>query len=334
MTHHTHDPNQSTRRESTMNTFTRSFAVLLWVLFIWLGCTGSAHGAETATCLEAVDGDSLRIETEDGPITIRLWGIDAPELGQEWGKEAKDNLDAKARGHIVEVDARFASKDELVAVVTLDGLDLARHQLESGFAWLTESEETSEEYAITVMMARSRQVGIWVDPIDDLTHPEEWRRANSERPTPRPTPTPLPSLSDIANSVELADEGGDGKVTIGGIPTRQVYQREIYALQSAMSSLRYKASSIAYYEKELVDECSGTDPESADGSYWSEESQSWESEKPSTESPSCRRYRSKIRSLAKEIKEGKQKAINQALRFGIRESEINSIVRKYGMESY
>ena len=48
--------------------------------------------AETfpARVVEVVDGDTLRVmRTEGGTIKVRLFGIDCPEKGQRYGKEAR-----------------------------------------------------------------------------------------------------------------------------------------------------------------------------------------------------------------------------------------------------
>ncbi len=49
--------------------------------------------------MQVVDGDTLDVEHEDGTVNkIRLANIDAPELAQEGGQEAKDALESLVQG--------------------------------------------------------------------------------------------------------------------------------------------------------------------------------------------------------------------------------------------
>ena len=47
----------------------------------------------TGTVIRIVDGDTLRINIEGFEMPVRLWGIDAPEMTQSNGPEAKRNLE-------------------------------------------------------------------------------------------------------------------------------------------------------------------------------------------------------------------------------------------------
>ncbi len=52
------------------------------------------------------DGDTVKAIAKKGeePFKIRLHGIDAPELGQDYGQESKDALAALVEGKIIYVD--------------------------------------------------------------------------------------------------------------------------------------------------------------------------------------------------------------------------------------
>ena len=77
----------------------RFLSVLFLFLFLpfqalsWPGVVLSVH-----------DGDTLRVRNEQGRvINIRLWGVDAPELGQPYGKASRNFLRKLAQGKRVEV---------------------------------------------------------------------------------------------------------------------------------------------------------------------------------------------------------------------------------------
>lgn len=63
---------------------------LISVAVLLLLASPPAAAADDATCIRAIDGDSLVVKIAGGDVLkIRLIGVDAPEHGQEWGQEAK-----------------------------------------------------------------------------------------------------------------------------------------------------------------------------------------------------------------------------------------------------
>ena len=68
--------------------------------FAWQGTVISVH-----------DGDSMRVQRADGAVvTIRIYGIDCPEIGQPYGKEARDLTRGLLLGKTVEVTPAQKSK--------------------------------------------------------------------------------------------------------------------------------------------------------------------------------------------------------------------------------
>ncbi|SFO02944.1 nuclease homologue [Roseovarius lutimaris] len=79
-----------------------------------------------------VDGDTIRI----GKVSLRLAGIDAPELEHPWGKKAKWELVSLCKGQIItaEIEPEL-SYDRLVATCFLpDGRDLSAEMVRMGMA--------------------------------------------------------------------------------------------------------------------------------------------------------------------------------------------------------
>ncbi len=89
---------------------------------------------------EVLDGDTVAISnTQNQRILIRLVGIDAPELGQEFGKESRNNLAEKIDGKKVRIafEPRGTPDEEgrILAKIFLDERDIAAEQVRDGFAW-------------------------------------------------------------------------------------------------------------------------------------------------------------------------------------------------------
>ena len=79
-----------------------------------------------------VDGDTIRI----GKVSLRLAGIDAPELEHPWGKKAKWELVQLCKGEIITAEIeQDMSYDRVVATCYLpDGRDLSAEMVERGLA--------------------------------------------------------------------------------------------------------------------------------------------------------------------------------------------------------
>ena len=43
----------------------------------------------TGTILRVIDGDTFVFQTNEGSLTVRMFGIDAPEKSQAFGQESK-----------------------------------------------------------------------------------------------------------------------------------------------------------------------------------------------------------------------------------------------------
>ncbi|MCB2036778.1 MAG: thermonuclease family protein [Burkholderiaceae bacterium] len=93
-----------------------------------------------ARVLYVVDGDSLWVRPEGGGVRarLRLEGIDAPEICQDQGPEARAALQALALGRRVRVTVRTYDRygRAIASVVRLDGeVDLAGRMVAGGQAW-------------------------------------------------------------------------------------------------------------------------------------------------------------------------------------------------------
>ncbi|NLC24743.1 MAG: hypothetical protein GX776_09825 [Oxalobacter sp.] len=52
--------------------------------------TVSAAHAWTGMVVRVSDGDSITVRTDDGVShKLRLYGVDSPEINQDWGKQAR-----------------------------------------------------------------------------------------------------------------------------------------------------------------------------------------------------------------------------------------------------
>lgn len=123
----------------------------------------------TAKCIKVIDGDTLVVRCDRREMTVELAGVDAPEIGQPWGKEVRSFVRDLVQGHEVTVEV---TADGSLARVTVDGLDVAHLLAERGLAWATDDGELADLAA----KARSAPCGLWLDR--EPVPPWEFRKAN------------------------------------------------------------------------------------------------------------------------------------------------------------
>jgi endonuclease YncB( thermonuclease family) len=125
-----------------------------------------------------VDGDTLELRGE----RIRLFGVDAPELGQPWwddggreqdaGQSARDALAMLVQGKRLAVTVlREDQYRRSVAIVKVDGRDVARLLVSQGWAFAAPG---SSRYRRTENAARRRRRGFWQG---DVMMPWDFRAA-------------------------------------------------------------------------------------------------------------------------------------------------------------
>jgi endonuclease YncB( thermonuclease family) len=69
----------------------------------------AANGEEAlavlvGTVTKIVGGDTIGVQLSSGPIRVRLHGVDTPERGQPWGKEATGALTGLVLGKEVDIE--------------------------------------------------------------------------------------------------------------------------------------------------------------------------------------------------------------------------------------
>ncbi|GLT31426.1 hypothetical protein SLA2020_061620 [Shorea laevis] len=108
---------------------------------------------------------------------IRLRGIDAPELGMEYGNEAKEELVKLVEGWCLRL--LVYGQDQyrrFVCDVYCNDTFVQEEMLRKGFAWHYEDYDQGLEFANWQKEARSKRRGLWKST--KPKKPWEWRRRN------------------------------------------------------------------------------------------------------------------------------------------------------------
>ena len=129
-------------------------------------------------CIGITDGDTFTcLDTAGKQKKVRVSEIDAPELGQPYGRTARDTLADLIFGKsLAIVPIRSTSDGLVVCKVSVNGKDLGHEMVVAGLAWpepQSESQLTKDQHD-----AQEARCGLWseVSP----TPPWEFRKAAME----------------------------------------------------------------------------------------------------------------------------------------------------------
>lgn len=157
----------------------------------------------TATVVSVGDGDTLRVQGQDGPITIRLACVDAPESSQAFGSEATLRLlQLLSTGQPVEVRAIERDRyGRTVAEIYSGGQSVGLQLVREGYAvvyeqYISGCAATADDYRQSESAARNARRNFWGQP--NPTMPWEFRRGGASSGSSAPTPaatTPAPATT-------------------------------------------------------------------------------------------------------------------------------------------
>lgn len=122
-----------------------------------------------------IDGDTLKVQLNTGPVIVELANIDAPEFKQPGGPEARLALHDRIVGE--EVALRVAAKarvEQLIAVVYLGGENINGWLVKQGHAWVYRQNADDPDFCVWENAARSLKRGLWAG--EEFLAPWEWRQ--------------------------------------------------------------------------------------------------------------------------------------------------------------
>ncbi|HEX6570519.1 MAG TPA: thermonuclease family protein [Steroidobacteraceae bacterium] len=147
--------------------------------------------------IRVIDGDSVEVQLDSGPIEVRLHAADAPEYDQPGGRAAVRALSTRLKRRTlvalepVEQD-RYA---RLVAVIHRDDENVNGWLIRQGHAWAYRQYTADERYCRWEDEARATHRGLWSGPASDWIAPWDWRRRGRE-PSYRPVDHSHETLAD------------------------------------------------------------------------------------------------------------------------------------------
>jgi len=139
----------------------RIFSILTLSLLL----TNSACLAATGTVVNVYDGDSITLLSKGKKTRVSLYGIDAPELKQEHGAQARDFLSSFIKDETVEVTPiTKLRKGRTSGTVLLGDDNINELMILNGQAWV-DRETCKEDFCATWIKmeeaAKATEKGLW-----------------------------------------------------------------------------------------------------------------------------------------------------------------------------
>lgn len=136
----------------------------------------------TGRAVNVSDGDTFTLLLSDNTtIRIRLYGIDCPEKGQDFGNKAKDFTKRYLNEKTIVVEQKDTDRYGRVVGIAICGgctQSLNEELLKAGFAWHYTHYDQNPKWEALAQAARNARIGLWQQ--SDAIAPWEFRKAKRE----------------------------------------------------------------------------------------------------------------------------------------------------------
>ena len=156
------------------------FIILLLFPVVLLSSKNDIQGK----VVKVADGDTITIlNSENKQIKIRLYGIDAPEKAQDFGKVSKEYLAELVAGKTVNVTVLDTDRyGRSVGRIKIEGKEVAEEMLKLGLAWLYTAYckiPECEQWKELETQAKTDKIGLWSNPTAQA--PWLWRKEHRQK---------------------------------------------------------------------------------------------------------------------------------------------------------
>ena len=153
--------------------------IIFLIVAVFCYCSASAQDLPNEFYAKVVgvsDGDTFKVlYQENQEVKVRLGHIDAPEMGQPFGKSAKKFASDLCFGKEVKI-VKQKKKDRyqrIIAEVFVGETNINKEIVRAGYAWHFKKYSLDKEYDKIEAEARENKRGLWQDK--NPVAPWTWR---------------------------------------------------------------------------------------------------------------------------------------------------------------
>lgn len=127
---------------------------------------GTVSASKSVTVVGVHDGDTCTVRIADGTaIKVRPASMDAPELGQPWGRQSKEPLSSLVFGRRVTLISHGKDRyGRVLGDLLADGLIVNRYLVECGAAWRYPRYSRFPALRTAQMHVTQALAGLWALP--------------------------------------------------------------------------------------------------------------------------------------------------------------------------
>jgi endonuclease YncB( thermonuclease family) len=133
----------------------------------------------TGTVVKVLDGDTILVQLGKKRVRLHLAGIDAPETGQPWGKEAKAALEQLVLNQSIDLQPLQQDKrNRRTAIVFVGEQEIGATMVGDGNAWADRASLRRSDSGLCESEANAREGrrGLWALSAEQRVAPWEYRR--------------------------------------------------------------------------------------------------------------------------------------------------------------
>ena len=152
--------------------------LFLALFFVCLAISGIAQ--ENACVVRVKDGDTYVLKTDKGLITVRLMGVDAPELNQAFGLEAFYLVRDTLLGHYISFISHGCDRygRVLAEIFLKESTPLCELLIKNGWAWHYINYDKSQKLEALQQKASNQRLGLWACGKEKVCPPWLYRQYN------------------------------------------------------------------------------------------------------------------------------------------------------------
>lgn len=140
----------------------KRYTVVSIVIMMLFFCVATETRAAQVNVIRALDGDTFKVLIDDIPFIVRLYGVDAPEKRQLYGKVAWDFSKQIEGEEVTLIYVKTGAYGRIVGKIEYNGQDWGLILLKYGLAWHDPKHAKNEPVYIEAQeKVIKNRIGIW-----------------------------------------------------------------------------------------------------------------------------------------------------------------------------
>jgi micrococcal nuclease len=137
-------------------------SIVYCLVFAFLLTSAAFAESFEGQVISVLDGNNLVVAKDSKLLRVRLYGIDCPEIAQDFGPQAKQMVTDLTLGKKVWIDTKVVDHGKRIqAAVMVDNKDVALELVGAGMAWIAPKSFGNTKIDTAEKEVRAKQNGLW-----------------------------------------------------------------------------------------------------------------------------------------------------------------------------